>query len=98
MERPDVSGEKVQADGAGESGNSMNRLVGSQQIAYLHIELFVLLLPDEINLPAADFTDGDGVAAAQQLHVDDVFKNEVDVLHLAREEECISKKKAAEFV
>ena len=45
----------------------LNRLVGSQQIAYLHIEFFVLLLSDEINLPAADFTDSDGVAAAQQL-------------------------------
>ena len=45
----------------------LNRLFGSQQIAYLHIELFVLLLPDEINLPAADFTDGENWKARKSI-------------------------------
>ena len=56
-----------------------------QQISHLDIQLVALIFTYEVDLPVAYLADSNGVAPAQELHVDDVFEDQVDVLHVAAE-------------
>jgi len=54
-----------------------------QQVIHLDIQPVSLILTYEVNLPVTCLADGNGVAPAQELHVDDVFQQQVDILPIA---------------
>lgn len=76
---------KVVANVVIDSKLPLNRILRGQQVGDLNIQPVSTILTDEINLLAARLADGDSIAPAQQLHVNNVFQNQVDVLPVAAE-------------
>ena len=58
---------------------------GGKKVGNLNVELFVSFIADEVYFFNARFSDRDLIPATQQFQVDDVFKDEVDVPHVAAE-------------
>ena len=56
-----------------------------QQVSHLDIQFVSLVLTYEVNLLAAYFAHSNSIAPAQELHVDDVFQNQVNIPHVAAE-------------
>ena len=74
---------EVVPDGVVDPELPIDRLRGGQQVGDLDIELLVPLFADEVDLLVAGLADGNGVAPAQQLQIDDVLQDQVDVPHIA---------------
>ena len=78
----DVLG-KVVTDTAIDAKFLLDGIFRCQQVSHLDIQLVTLVLTYEVNFLVTYLTNGNIIAPAQELHIDDVFQNQVDIPRVA---------------
>ena len=76
---------EVVADGMVSPKFPGNGFLRREEICYLNIQLLSALAAHEVDLLVSDLANGYFVASSQQFQIDNVLKNEVDVLGAAHE-------------
>ena len=84
VERNNILWEVV-ADGIISPKLPGNGLLRCKEVRHLNIQLLSALVAHEVDLLAADLANGHFVPSSQQFQIDNVFKNQVDVLRVAPE-------------